>query len=159
MTLKNNRAPLLCYLKLCASFRGHELIQTGITVRKGPSWVKIDDFFEPCDLETWQMTLKKNRAPLLSNIKLCASFHPHMWIQTGVTVRKRLSWVLTPVIKRVRIAKYWRWAFGVTHISISKLSHHCFRYLTCCLFNAQAITWTKVGLLPTGTQRTNCSEI
>ena len=43
------------------------------------------------------MTLKNNRAPLLSNIKLCASFHHHMWIQTGVTVRKRLSWVLTSV--------------------------------------------------------------
>ena len=24
----------------------------------------------PCDLEIWQMTLKNNRAPLLSNIKL-----------------------------------------------------------------------------------------
>ena len=43
------------------------------------------------------MTLKNNRAPLLSIIKLYASFHHHMWIQTGVTVRKRLSWVLTSV--------------------------------------------------------------
>ena len=25
--------------------------------------------------------------------KLCASFHSHWWIQTGVTVRKRLIWV------------------------------------------------------------------
>ena len=43
------------------------------------------------------MTLKNNRAPLLSNIKLYASFHHHMWIQTGVTVWKRLSWVVTSV--------------------------------------------------------------
>ena len=43
------------------------------------------------------MTLKNKRATLLSNIKLCASFHHHLWIQTGVTVRKRLSWVLTSV--------------------------------------------------------------
>ena len=43
------------------------------------------------------MTLKNNRAPLLSNIKLYVSFHHHMWIQTGVTVRKRLSWVVTSV--------------------------------------------------------------
>ena len=42
--------------------------------------------------------VKKNgRAPLLSNIKLYASFHHHMWIQTGVTVRKWLSWVMTSV--------------------------------------------------------------
>ena len=44
------------------------------------------------------MTLKNKGTPLLSNIKLCASFHHHMWIQTGFTVRKRLSWVLTSVI-------------------------------------------------------------
>ena len=36
-----------------------------------------------------------NRAPLLSYIKLCASFHRHMWIQTGVAVRKLLNWFLT----------------------------------------------------------------
>ena len=150
MTLKNNRAPLPCYFKLCASFRTHWWIETGVTVRKRPNWVKFDDFYspvtlkfdrwpwktigpqfyatssfvhhfvaidefklelqsgnanlgqirrflEPSDLEIWWMTLKNNRAPLLSNIKLCASFHYHMWIQTGVTVQKRLSWVLTSV--------------------------------------------------------------
>ena len=45
MALKNNRVPLLCYFKLCASFRSHWWIQTGVTVWKRPIWVKIDDFF------------------------------------------------------------------------------------------------------------------
>ena len=36
MTLQYNRAPLLCYFKLCASFRSHWWIQTSITVRKRP---------------------------------------------------------------------------------------------------------------------------
>ena len=47
----------------------------------------------------WNLTddLENNRAPLLSIIKLYASFHHHMWIQTGVTVRKRLRWVMTSV--------------------------------------------------------------
>ena len=54
-------------------------------------------FFLPRDLEIGQMTLENNRAPLLSNIKLCASFHHHMRVQTGVTVRKRLSGVMTSV--------------------------------------------------------------
>ena len=54
-------------------------------------------FFVPCDLEIWWMTLKNNRSPLLRQIKLCASFDHHLWIQTGVTVRKRLNWVLTSV--------------------------------------------------------------
>ena len=44
MTSKNNRTPLLCYCKLCASFRSHWWIKTGVTVRKRPIWVKFDDF-------------------------------------------------------------------------------------------------------------------
>ena len=62
-----------------------------------PNLGQIRRFLEPCDLEIWGMTLKNNRAPLLSIIKLYASFHHHMWIQTGVTVRKRLSWIVTSV--------------------------------------------------------------
>ena len=42
MTLQNNRAPLLCYFKLCAAFRTHWWIQTGVTVRKRPIWVKFN---------------------------------------------------------------------------------------------------------------------
>ena len=45
MTLKNNRAPFLWYFKLCASFHSNWWIQTGVTVRKRPIWVKMDDFF------------------------------------------------------------------------------------------------------------------
>ena len=166
MTLKNNRAPLLCCFKLCASFHSHQWIQTGVTVRKHPILLKIDDFFsrvtskfngwpskiighlfyatsslvhhfvaigdfklelqsgnaqsgsnpmifEPCDLEICRMTLKNNRAPLLSIIKLCASFNHDMWIQTGVTVRKRLSWVLTSV---TLIFDLWSWPFAWTSL-------------------------------------------
>ena len=44
MTLQNNRAPLLCYFKLCAAFRTHWWIQSSITVQKRPIWVKFDNF-------------------------------------------------------------------------------------------------------------------
>ena len=50
-------------------------------------------FFSPCDLDIWWMTPKNKRAPLLCYFKLFASFRSHWWIQTGVTVRKRLIWV------------------------------------------------------------------
>ena len=40
----NNRASLLCCFKLCATFHSHRWIQTGVTVRKRPIWVKFDDF-------------------------------------------------------------------------------------------------------------------
>ena len=58
--------------------------------------LKLDSnrrFFSPCDLEIWWMTLKNNRESLLCCFKLCATFHSHRWIQTGVTVRKRPIWV------------------------------------------------------------------
>ena len=54
--LEKNRAPLLCYFKLCASFRSHWWIQTGVTVRKHPIWVKFDDFLS-------HVTLKFDRWP------------------------------------------------------------------------------------------------
>ena len=52
MTLKNNRASLLCYFKLCASFCSPLWIQTGVMFRKSPNWGKI------CfDLWPWPLTL------------------------------------------------------------------------------------------------------
>ena len=49
--------------------------------------------FVPWDLEIWWMTLENNRASLLCCFKLCATFHSHWWIQTGVSVQKRPIWV------------------------------------------------------------------
>ena len=51
MTLKNNRAFLLCYFKLCVPFRTHWWIQTGVTVRKHPIWVELDDFWSRVTLK------------------------------------------------------------------------------------------------------------
>ena len=41
---KNNRAPLLYYIKFCASFQIHRLIETEVTVQKHSIRVKIGDF-------------------------------------------------------------------------------------------------------------------
>ena len=46
-------------------------------------------FFGIYDLEILWVTSKNNRAPLQCYFKLCAWFHSHWSIQTGVTVRKR----------------------------------------------------------------------
>ena len=78
-----------------------------------PNLGQIRRFLEPCDLEIWRVTLKNNRAPLLSIIKLYASFHHHMWIQTGATVRKRLSWVMTSVTLTFDL---WPWTFAWTSL-------------------------------------------
>ena len=51
MTLENNRAPLLCYFKLCASFHSHWWIQIGVTVQKHPIRVRIGDFLSRVTLK------------------------------------------------------------------------------------------------------------
>ena len=54
---------------------------------------QIVNYFSPADLEIWQMIEKYNRAPLLYTFKLRASFHSHLWIQTGIAVWKHSIWV------------------------------------------------------------------
>ena len=67
MTLKSNRAPLLYYVNLCASFQIHRWIQTGVTVRKLSGQNR--HFFVPCDLEIWWMTLKNHHFTAISEFK------------------------------------------------------------------------------------------
>ena len=165
MILKNNRAPLLCYVKLCASNQiVHQIGEFELTLQsenaqfKSKSaifwsrvtlqfdvwpwktighlfyvasnfvhhfiaisefWLELQSgnaqfgsksmFFVSCDLKIWWMTLKNKRAHhLLSNIKLCASFHHHhMWIATGV------SWVLTSATFTFDL---WPWPFVWTSL-------------------------------------------
>ena len=109
MTLENIRAPHLSYIKLCVSFHSQWSIQTVVIVWK----CQIRQFFAPGDLEICQMTLKNNRAPLLCHFKLCAWLHCDMWIQIGVTVRKRVSWVLTSVTLTFDL---WLWPFAWTSL-------------------------------------------
>ena len=84
-------------------------------------------FFSPCDLEIWWMTPKNNRAPLLCYFKLFASFRSHWWIQTGVTVRKRLIWVkIDAFLSRVNL-KFDGWpSKTIRHLfyATSSFVHH-----------------------------------
>ena len=80
MTLKNNRAPLLYYISVWASFHSHQWIQTGVTVRESSIRVTIGDFVSRVTLKFDGWPWKNNRAHFLSTIKLCATFHCHMWI-------------------------------------------------------------------------------
>ena len=94
MTLKNNRAPLLCYFKLYASFRSHRWIQAGVTVQKRPIWVKIDDFFS-------RVTLQFDIWPwkTIGHLFYTTSSFVHHFIAISefklelLTVRKRPIWV------------------------------------------------------------------
>ena len=111
ITLKNNKASLLCHFKPCASFRSHWCIQTGVTVRKRPIGFKFDDIKNRVTLKFDGWPSKNNRAPPLSNIKLYASCHHHMWIQTGFIYRKRSSGFVTSVTLTFDL---WPWTFACT---------------------------------------------
>ena len=91
-----------------------------------PNLGQIRRFLEPCDLEIWRLTLKNNRAPLLSNIKLCATFRHHMWIQAGVTVRKRLNGVMTSVTLTFDL---WPWPFPWTSRRLMVITPENFRMI------------------------------
>ena len=109
MTLKNNRAPLLCYIMLCASFQSHGLNSNWSYSLETLNSGQNRQFFVPCDLEIWWMTLKNYRAPLLCHFQVCASFHSRWWIKTKVTVRKPSIRVkIGDLLSRVTL-KFNRW--------------------------------------------------
>ena len=86
MTLKNSRAPLLYYVKLCALFQSNRWIQTGVIVWKCSIWVKIGDFLS-------HVTLKFDVWPwkAIGLFYATSSFMFHfktISIQTGFTVWK-----------------------------------------------------------------------
>ena len=92
--------------------------------------LKLDSnhrFFSPCDIEFWRMTSKNNRALLLHYVKLCASFQIHRWIQTRVTVRKRLIRVEIGDILSCGTLKFdgWHWKTkGHLFYTRSSFVHH-----------------------------------
>ena len=111
MTLKNNRAHLQCYFKLCASFRTHWWIQTGVTVRKRPIRVKKRRFFfsrVTFKLNIWPWKTIGHLFYVVSGF-VHQSFHSHQWILTGVTVRKHLIWVKIGVFFSRVTLKFDRW--------------------------------------------------
>ena len=89
MTLKNNRAPLLYYIKLCASFQSHGWIQTEVTVRKRSIWVKIGNFLSRFTFEFDGWPWKTIGHLFYTTSSFVHHFKSHGWIQTEVTVRKR----------------------------------------------------------------------
>ena len=125
MTLKNNRAPLLYYIKLCAAFQSHWHIQIRVTVRKRSVRVKIGAFVS-------RVTLKIDVWPWktighLFYTTLCVSFQIHWWSQTWVTAWKPSSRIkLAIFLSRVTLKiDVWPWK-TIEHLSYaaSTFVHH-----------------------------------
>ena len=96
-------------------------------------------FFSRVTFKIWRMTLKINRAPFLSNIKFVATFHRHMWIQTGVIARKRSI--------RVKISNFF---FIPCHLQIWRMTlennGHLFYATLSFVHHFVAICEFKLGL-------------
>ena len=90
MTLKNNRASLVCFFKRYAWFHSHLWIQTGVIVQKPPIRLKFGDFFLSRAASKFDRWPWKTIGHLsLTYFKLLALCRSHWGIQTGVTVWKR----------------------------------------------------------------------
>ena len=104
MTLKNNRAPLLCCFKLCASFHSHRWIQTKITVRKRSIRVKIGDLLS-------RVTLKFDGWPwkTIGHLFYVASSFMHHFIVIGEFKLKLQSGNAQFVSKSTIFLAVWPW--------------------------------------------------
>ena len=107
-----------------------------------PNLGQIRRFLAPCDFDIWRMTLKNNREPLLSTIKLSASFHHHIWIQTGVAVRKCPIWVkIDDFFSRVTLKfDLWPWPFAWTSLLSMVITRDIFMMIRWWEHSQKAVT-------------------
>ena len=84
-----------------------------------------------CPAWPWNLTidLEKQYGTSSKNIKFCASFHHHMWIQTGVTARKRLRGVMTSVTLTFDL---WPWLFAWTSPLSLMITYENFMMIRWC---------------------------
>ena len=156
MTLKNNRAPLLFHFKLCASFCNHWCIETWVTVRKRPIWVKFDDFLEPCDLEIWRMTLNKaNLRDLIaaSSLVILLKFDPNhlifspfdleIWCMTSKNDRAPLLYY----IKLCALFQIHRWIETEFTVRKRSIRVKIGNFLSCVTLKFDGWPWKTIGHL------------
>ena len=127
MISRNNRALLLYYVKLCASFQIHRWIQTGVTVWKRSIRVEIGDILSCVTLKFDGRPWKTIGHLFYTTSGFCASFQIHRWSQTWVIVRKRSIWVKIGDFLSCVTLKFHGWPWKTTgHHSFTTLSfvHH-----------------------------------
>ena len=101
MTLNNNRAPLLYYVKLCASFQSLRWIETWFTVRKCPIRIKVSDFLSCVTLKSdgwpWKTIVHLFYAPSSFVHLFIAITHLKLELQSGNAQFGSKSMIFCPV--------------------------------------------------------------
>ena len=111
--LKNNRAPLLCYVKLCAIFQSHQWNQTGVTVRKQTIWIKISNYLS-------LVTLKFDRWPskTIGHLFYDTSSVVHYFVamrEFELELQSRNTQIGAKfVLTSVTLTLFWPWPFAWT---------------------------------------------
>ena len=130
-----NRAPLLCHVKLCASFHSYWWIQTGVTVRKCPNWGNI--CFDLCDLDLWPLTLtfcmditfvNGNNSWQFHDDTVTGTLFKKVW-QTGGQTDRQMDGRTEGWMERCVLRAAWsqlktqRWAIAILSVVLSSKSH------------------------------------
>ena len=131
MTLKNNRAPLICPFKLYASFRNHQWISIWVTVRKRTNWVLtfVTLIF---DLWLWPSTWTS----LLSLVITPENFMMIRWQEHS---KKSLTGGRTDLFQYEQTHNMYRRTDGLNHSysclvvakNISFILNSCFNFRKC----------------------------
>ena len=127
MTLKNNRASLLCCFKLYASFHSHGWIQSKFTGRKCSIGVKIGDLLSRVTLVFMRMTLRN-----IGHLFYVASSFMHHFIAIGELKQKlhsgnaQFGSKLAIFLSRVTLKiDWWPWiTIGHLFYAPSSFVHH-----------------------------------
>ena len=93
MTSKNNRAPLLYYIKLCVSFQIHRWIQTEVTLQKRSIRVEIGDFLSLVTLKLDGWPWKTTGHLFFTTSSFVHHFKSIGELKLKVRVQKRSIWV------------------------------------------------------------------
>ena len=121
VTLKNNREPLLCYIKLCTSFQSHRWIQTGVTVQRRSIRVKIGNFLS-------RVTLKFDGWPwtTIGHLFYVASSFVHHFVAIGefklkLQSRNAQFWLKSAIYSPTLKFDGWPWNTGISSMLLQAL--------------------------------------
>ena len=128
-------------------------VKTSIFLTKWP-WNLTDDI------------TKQYGAPFPCHFKLCGSFHSHLWIQTGITVRKRSVSVQIADISAHVTLIFGKWPQKIIgHLCHAPRSYVC-QFIAICVFKLELCAGnTQIGakfflsLWPWSLSLTYCMDI
>ena len=136
MTLKNNRTPLLCYFKICASFHTHLWNQNKVSLET-PNLGQNRRFFFLCDLEILQMTLKTTGHLFYATSSfvhhLIAICEIKMKLQSGNTTFGSKSAIFLSRVTLKFDERPWK-TIGHLSYAISSFAHH---FIAICEFKME----------------------